>query len=78
MKNENGQTMTDKEILREACDLLASACELLFELDSDEGKASAFITDTALRYCSAIYKGDDPRHSEEFLYELKKEKERNE
>lgn len=70
MKNELGIELTEKEILHEAGSRLASACELLFELETDEGKAAAFLADTALRYVSAVRKGDDPRHSEEFLYQM--------
>lgn len=68
-KDENGKEMTEEEMLEEACDLLSNACCLLFEIESEEGKAAAFMADSTLRYCSAILKGNDPRHSKEFLFE---------
>lgn len=63
--------MDEKEILKEALDCLASACELLFELDDDRGQACAVMADNALRYGQDTYYDRDPRLCEETHYEKK-------
>jgi len=75
MQDENGVVLSEEEMLKESCDLLASACELLFEIESPEGIAAAFLADSTLRYTQAILHGNDPRLSEEFLYEQSQNKE---
>jgi hypothetical protein len=63
--------MDDKEILKEALDLLAGACELLFELDGDREQACAVMADNTLRYAQDTYYDRDPRLSDQTHYEKK-------
>ena len=48
MKDENGVEMTEDQILEEACDLLASVCELLYETSEETSHAAAFMADNCL------------------------------
>jgi hypothetical protein len=52
--------MDEKEIIIESMTLLSEACCNLFELKSPEGKALAFMVDSALKYAQVIYRDDDP------------------
>ena len=61
--------MNEKDILKEALDYLASACELLFELYDDKGIACAVMADNTLRYVQDTYYDRDPRFSEQTHYE---------
>lgn len=55
MKNENGIEMTEKEIMKESLDLLGNVLFLLFETETEEGKAAAFMADSLVKYLTAIY-----------------------
>jgi hypothetical protein len=60
MKDENGKNLTEKEILEYACELLSDACCHLFELDSQEGQAVAFMADATLKLAQVIMRDDSP------------------
>jgi hypothetical protein len=74
MKNIDGTEMSDKEIMKVALDHIADAACFLFEINSDEGIAAAFMCDTLLHYVSAIYKDRDPRLSEDDYNDLNEDK----
>jgi len=59
MKNENGIEMTEKEILKEALDLMSDVCCLLYETQSDKAVAAAFMADSLIKYLQVIYRDDD-------------------
>ncbi len=56
---ENGKHMSEKQLLKEALDLIADACCLLFETEEPESQAAAFMTDSVLKYLQVIYRDDD-------------------
>jgi hypothetical protein len=59
MINEHGKEMTEKEILKEALNLMGEVCCLLFETESDQAKASAFMADSLIKYLQVIVRDDD-------------------
>jgi hypothetical protein len=59
MKN-NGTEMTEKELIKEALNHISDACCFLFETDSSEGHALAFMCDSMLKYGQVIYNDDNP------------------
>lgn len=59
MIDTNGNEIEDEELIKESMDLLASACEMLFETTSNEGKSLAFMVDCALKYAQVIHRGHD-------------------
>ena len=59
MKDENGEEMPEKQILKECMDLMGNVCCLLFETDCDEAHAAAFMADTLLKYITVIYREDN-------------------
>ncbi len=61
--------LTEEELLREALAHVSEACSFLFEIETDPGRALAFMADNVIRYGEHILKGRDPRCSEEF-YEV--------
>ena len=60
MQDEKGNTLTEKEIIKTALDHLSEACCFLFECESAEAQAAAFMADMALKYTNVIYNGDCP------------------
>ena len=60
MKDENGNDVTDKELMKEALNHLANAICLLFEAESKELKQFCFVVDSALKLGQVIYRDDDP------------------
>lgn len=58
MKNENGKEMTEKEIIKECLDLVSEVCCLLFETESKESHAAAFMADNLIKYLQVIYRDD--------------------
>ena len=69
MQDEAGVELSGEEVMKEGLALLGDACCFLYEVETQEGIALAFMVDAALRYGLAIMKGQDPRLSEEFLCE---------
>lgn len=65
MKDETGKEMSEKELMTYALNYIAEACGILFEIETPEGMALAFMADSVLRYGDAIKQGRDPRLSEE-------------
>jgi hypothetical protein len=57
---EKGREMTDKEIISVALEHLSEACCFLFETESSEGNALAFMVDSALKYGQVVIRDDDP------------------
>lgn len=51
--------MTQKELLKNCLDILAEANASVFELKSREGKALAFLLDSALKYGTILYHDKD-------------------
>jgi len=58
--------LTDEELLEEGLDHLSEACSFFYELESDQGKALAYIANCCLTYAQAILSGSDPLLSDEF------------
>lgn len=56
----NGRTLSEKELIKEALDHISEACCFLFETDSPEGHALAFMCDSLLKYGTVIKNGDNP------------------
>lgn len=59
MQDENGNVMTEKQIISEAMDLMSNVTALLFETKSPEGHAAAFMADNLLKYLQVIYRDDN-------------------
>lgn len=59
MKNEHGIEMTEKEIIGESLKLMADVCCLLFETETDEGHAGAYMADSLLKYLQVVHREDD-------------------
>ena len=59
MNDENGNKVSEKEIIKVSLDMLAEACCLLFETESPEGHALAFMVDSAMKYGQVIYRDDN-------------------
>lgn len=59
MKDENGNEMSDKDIIKESLDLMSDVCCLLFETNSDQAIAAAYMADSLIKYLQVIYRGDD-------------------
>jgi len=59
MKDENGNEMTEKDILKDSLELMADVCGLLFETNSEECHAAAFMADSLIKYLQVIYRGDN-------------------
>jgi hypothetical protein len=51
--------MSEKDILKEALELMADVCSLLFETESEVGKGAAFMADALLKYINVIHKDGD-------------------
>ena len=49
------------EVWKIGLEYLAEACGAFYEIDTDEGKAAAFMCDAAFTYARKVYKGQDPR-----------------
>lgn len=64
MKDENGNTVPEKEILKEALDHLAEANFFLYDLESAEGIAMACMLNGVIHYGESIYRGLDPRSND--------------
>lgn len=60
MKDENGNEVSEKDIIKEILNLLSEACANAFELKSDNGQSLAFMVDSVLKYGQVIYNGDSP------------------
>lgn len=61
----DGKNATVGEIWDIALSHLAEACAAFYDLDSEEAVAAGFMTDSILRYASAIKKEIDPRSYKE-------------
>lgn len=59
MKDEHGNIMTEKQILKITLDLLSDICCLLYETESDASIAAAYMADSLMKYIQVIYRGDD-------------------
>jgi len=59
VKNEHGIEMTEKEIIKEAMNLLADVCCLLYETESPEAIAAAWMSDCLIKYLQVIHRGDN-------------------
>jgi hypothetical protein len=59
MKDENGKELSEKELIKDALGLLSEACVPLFETESIEGQALAFMVDSALKYGQVVYRDKD-------------------
>jgi ABC-type Fe2+-enterobactin transport system substrate-binding protein len=57
MKNEKGVELKEEQLIKLAMDDLMSACECLFETNTEEGHAAAFMADNLLKYLTTIYHG---------------------
>jgi len=47
--------MTEEEILKDAIGLLSDACCLLYELESEQGIAAAYMANAVIKYADAIH-----------------------
>ncbi len=59
MIDENGNEMSEKVIIKESLDLLSEVCCLLFETESPEAIAAAYMADSLIKYLQCIYRDDD-------------------
>lgn len=59
MMDENGKEMSEADIFKEALDLMASVCEILFETESDEGHTCAIMADNLIKYMQVVSRGDN-------------------
>jgi len=67
MIDEKGVELSDRDLLRGGLELIADACCQLYEIESAEGHAVAYMADAVLRYGQAVYNDRDPRLSPEFV-----------
>ncbi len=70
MQDEHGAEISDEELLREGLNYLGEAASFLFEIESDAGKAIAFMVDNAIRYGEHLWNDRDPRCSQEYYEDL--------
>jgi hypothetical protein len=59
MIDEKGNKLSEKDILKTALDHLGEACCFLYETESDQCHALAFIVDSALKLGQVIHRDDD-------------------
>jgi len=59
MIDESGTTMTEKQMIKEAMELTADICSLLYETETGEAHAAAFMADNLLKYLQVIYRDDN-------------------
>ena len=59
MKDENGKELSEKEIIHEILSQLSNICCFAFELESDQGQSFAWLIDSAIKYGTIIYNGDN-------------------
>ncbi len=59
MLDETGRELTEKELLKEALELMSDVCCLLFETESTQGHACAFMADSLIKYMQVVYRDDD-------------------
>lgn len=57
--DENNEKVSEKVLIKESLECLAEACSLLFETDSNEGHALAFMVDNCIKYGQVIYRDHD-------------------
>ncbi len=62
--------ISDEELLREGLNHLGEAASFLFEIETDTGKAIAFMVDNVIRYGEHLLNDRDPRSSQEFYDSL--------
>lgn len=55
--DENGKLMTEEDKLREALDMLGDVSCLLYETETVEGIAAAFMVDSAVKYLQVVSRG---------------------
>ncbi len=60
MQDEDGNIVSEKEILKVAMDHLSEACSFLFELESLEGECLGFMADSVLKLAQVLYLDDSP------------------
>ena len=56
---QDGLKMTEKEILKEALELMSEVCGLLFETETLVGHSAGFMADALIKYLQVIYRDDD-------------------
>lgn len=59
MQDENGKEMTEEQLLDEAAQIMGDVCCFLFETESAEGHAAAFMADCLLKYLQVAKRGDN-------------------
>ncbi len=59
MRDENGNELSEQEIIKDALNHLAEGLCFAYELQSDEGRAFAFMLDSVVKYGQVIMRGDD-------------------
>ncbi len=74
MSDENNIEWTDEQLLQQSLHYLSEACCFLYEIETAEGRAAAFMADAALRYAQTILHGKDPRISEEVELSMEMDK----
>ncbi len=57
MTDENDKKLEEKELIKETLDNLANALCFVYETESNEGHALAFMVDSALKYGQVILRG---------------------
>jgi len=57
--DENGKLMSEEDKIREALDMLADVLAMLYETESDQGHAAAFMADGLVKYLTVCLNGDN-------------------
>ncbi len=57
--DETGLEMTEKDILKEALELMSEVLGLLFETKTTAGNSAGFMADSLIKYLQVIYRDDD-------------------
>jgi hypothetical protein len=74
MRYRNGEKVSDEQLLKDGLGHISEGSAFLFEIESDVGKALAFMVDNLIRYGEHILNNRDPRCSEEFYNDIESRK----
>ena len=59
MNDENGNKLSDKDILKASLDNLSDACCLLYELEDETYHSLAFMVDSCLKLGQVLHRDDN-------------------
>lgn len=59
MNDENGNVMSEKDIIREALDLMSDVLFLLYETESDNAKAACWMADSLSKFMTVLFNNGD-------------------